>query len=86
MPRIGAAYARTMERITVDVGKDWLSVADICEYMEVSPFVVTSLLRSGTLPAVKFGREWRVARLDFEEWINAQRAESVAKPEGSPQL
>ena len=84
MPRIGAAYARVMERITVDVGKDWLSVADICEYMEVSPFVVTSLLRSGTLPAVKFGREWRVARLDFEDWINAQRAESVAKPERSP--
>lgn len=73
-----------MERITVDVGKDWLSVADICEYMEVSPFVVTNLLRSGALPAVKFGREWRVARVDFEEWINAQRAESVAKPERSP--
>lgn len=86
MPRIGAAYARVMERITVDVGKEWLSVADICEYMEVSPFVVTSLLRSGTLPAVKFGREWRVARLDFEDWINAQRAESVAKPERSSQL
>ena len=73
-----------MERITVDVGKDWLSVADICEYMEVSPFVVTSQLRSGTLPAVKFGREWRVARQDFEDWINVQRAESVAPPQQSP--
>jgi len=73
-----------MERITVDVGKDWLSVADICEYMEVSPFVVTSQLRTGTLPAVKFGREWRVARQDFEDWINVQRAESIARPEWSP--
>lgn len=62
-----------MERITVDVGKEWLSVADICEYMGVSTFVVTSVLRSGALPAVKFGREWRVARIDFEDWINAQR-------------
>ena len=58
--------------MTID--KDWLSVADICEYMDVSAFVVTSQLRAGGLPAVKFGREWRVARQDFEDWINEQRA------------
>ena len=63
-----------MERITVDLPKEWLSVADICEYMGVSTFVVTSQLRSGGLPAVKFGREWRIARTDFEEWLNEQRA------------
>ncbi|MEN8112779.1 MAG: helix-turn-helix domain-containing protein [Actinomycetota bacterium] len=66
-----------MDRIKVDIAKEWLSVADICEYMDVSPFVVTSQLRSGDLPAVKFGREWRVARQDFEDWINAQRTRSV---------
>ncbi len=62
-----------MERIVVDLPKEWLTVADICEYMGVSTFVVTSQLRSGALPAVKFGREWRVARTDFEDWINEQR-------------
>lgn len=62
-----------MDRITVDIPKEWLSVADICEYMDVSTFVVTSMLRSGALPAVKFGREWRVARVDFENWLNEQR-------------
>ena len=62
-----------MDRITVDLGKEWLSVADISDYMGVSTYVVTSRLRSGGLPAVKFGREWRVARRDFEDWINAQR-------------
>ncbi len=65
-----------MERLRVDIDKPWLSVADICEYMEVSTFVVTSVLRSGELPAVKFGREWRVATGDFEDWINAQRTSS----------
>ena len=67
-----------MNRITVDINKEWLTVADICEYMDVSPFVVTSQLRSGGLPAVKFGREWRVARQDFEDWINTQREQSEA--------
>lgn len=68
-----------MERITVDIDKEWLTVTDICEYMDVSAFVVTSQLRSGNLPAVKFGREWRVARVDFEEWINGQRADAAAR-------
>ena len=67
-----------MNRITVDINKEWLSVADICEYMDVSPFVVTSQLRSGGLPAVKFGREWRIAREDFEDWINIQREQTEA--------
>lgn len=68
-----------MERIHVEIDKPWLSVADICEYMDVSTFVVTSVLRSGDLPAVKFGREWRVAKADFEAWINEQRDRSDAE-------
>jgi excisionase family DNA binding protein len=66
-----------MERISVDIDKPWLSVADICEYMDVSTFVVTTVLRSGELPAVKFGREWRVATDDFENWLNTQRQAST---------
>jgi excisionase family DNA binding protein len=65
-----------MERIKISIDKPWLSVADICEYMDVSTFVVTTVLRSGELPAVKFGREWRVSTNDFEDWINAQRMSS----------
>ncbi len=30
-----------MDRIHVDLDKPWLTVADICDYMDVSPFVVT---------------------------------------------
>lgn len=69
-----------MERIHVDIGKEWLSVADICDYMGVTPFVTTSVIRSGELPAVKFGREWRIARQDFEDWINSQREARPASP------
>jgi len=67
------AYADAMQEYHVELDKPWLSVADICEYMDVSTFVVTSVLRSGELPAVKFGREWRVSKEDFEAWINLQR-------------
>jgi excisionase family DNA binding protein len=70
-----------MDWIDVNIPKEWLSVADICEYMDASPFVVTSVFRSGRLPAVKFGREWRVARKDFEVWINEERARAVSLEE-----
>lgn len=66
-----------MEPIKISIDKPWLSVTDICEYMDVSTFVVTTVLRSGELPAVKFGREWRVSTDDFEDWLNAQRMSSV---------
>ena len=65
-----------MDPIKVELAKEWLTVADICGYMGVSAFVVTGRLRSGDLPAVKFGREWRIARSDFENWLNAQRMSS----------
>lgn len=71
-----------VERISVDVGKEWLSVADVCDYMDVSPFVVTRVLRSGALPGVKMGREWRIARRDFEDWLNAQRLRSIVGDAG----
>ncbi len=68
-----------VERITVDLERDWLAVADVCEYMAVSTFVVTRMLRSGDLPGIKMGREWRVARVDFEDWLNAERLRSTAR-------
>ncbi len=62
-----------MDPISVELDKEWLSVADISRYMGVSTYVVTSVLRSGDLPGVKFGREWRVARVDLETWLNGRR-------------
>jgi excisionase family DNA binding protein len=76
-PVVARQYPERVERIKVDLDKDWLSVADVCEYMDVSPFVVTRVLRSGELPAVKMGREWRISRVDFEDWLNAQRLASL---------
>jgi excisionase family DNA binding protein len=72
-------YPDAVEPITIPGDKEWLSVADICEYLGVTPFVVTRVLRSGELPGVKIGREWRVARLDFEDWLNAQRFEARSR-------
>ena len=62
-----------MDRITVPTDKQWLSAAEVASYMGVSPHVVTSMLRSGEMPGVKFCREWRVARVDLESYLNEAR-------------
>lgn len=62
-----------VEPISVSIDKEWLSVGDIARYLEVSDYVVTNLLRTGQIPAVKVGRQWRVARVDFEGWLNRER-------------
>jgi excisionase family DNA binding protein len=62
-----------MDHITVPIDKQWLSVAEVASYMGVSVHVVTSLLRAGEMPGIKFGREWRVARADLESYLNQAR-------------
>jgi excisionase family DNA binding protein len=62
-----------MDHITVPIDKQWLSVAEVASYMGVSVHVVTSMLRAGEMPGVKFGREWRVARFDLETYLNQAR-------------
>ena len=62
-----------MDHITVPNDKQWLSVAEVASYMGVSVHVVTSMLRAGAMPGIKFGREWRVARIDLESYVNEAR-------------
>jgi len=59
--------------IDVDIPKQWLTVGDVCDYLGVTPHVVTRMLREGELTGVKIGREWRIARTDLEAWINRAR-------------
>ncbi|MEX0699347.1 MAG: helix-turn-helix domain-containing protein [Acidimicrobiia bacterium] len=67
-----------MEPITIPIEKEWLSVPEVAGYMGVSTHVVTSILRAGECPAVKFGREWRVARMDLESWLNQRRSKLMS--------
>lgn len=62
-----------MDPISVEIDKEWLTVGDVAGYLQVSDYVVTNLLRTRQIPAVKVGRQWRIARVDFEEWLNRER-------------
>ncbi|MCX6464705.1 MAG: helix-turn-helix domain-containing protein [Pseudonocardiales bacterium] len=58
-----------------DVGA-FLTVAEVAERMRVSKMTVYRLVHSGELPAVRFGRSFRVQRGAVDELISAARFEA----------
>jgi excisionase family DNA binding protein len=48
-----------------------LTVHETAETLKVKESTVRSWIREKKLRAVKFGREWRVAVIDLEKFLNA---------------
>ena len=53
--------------------KMWLTAKDIQDELQLGPTKVYELLADGTLPSVKIGRIYRVARKDLEIWAERNR-------------
>ena len=58
------------------IGAPFLTVAEVADRMRVSKMTVYRLVHSGELPAVRFGRSFRVQRGAVEELIRAARYEA----------
>lgn len=54
----------------------FLTVAEVAERMRVSKMTVYRLVHSGQLPAVRFGRSFRVQRGAVDELIESARYEA----------
>ena len=58
------------------IGAPFLTVAEVADRMRVSKMTVYRLVHSGELPAVRFGRSFRVQRSAVEDLIRAARYEA----------
>jgi excisionase family DNA binding protein len=61
----------------------YLTVAEVALAMRVSSMTVYRLVHSGELPAVRFGRSYRVPALAVEEYLIAEQ--HAASPGHPPQ-
>ncbi|MFQ5922338.1 MAG: helix-turn-helix domain-containing protein [Anaerolineales bacterium] len=50
-----------------------ITVREIAEQLRVSPRTVYRLCRSGQLPAIKVGKEWRIDRADLEQFLTKKK-------------
>lgn len=48
---------------------EYRTIEEVATYMRVSRMTVYRLTASGELPAVKFGRSFRVSEVDFQEYL-----------------
>jgi excisionase family DNA binding protein len=49
--------------------KKWLTVADIAKELEFDEGTVRYWIRTGKLPASKFGKEYRIKQEDYEKFV-----------------
>jgi excisionase family DNA binding protein len=53
--------------------KDWYSPQEIAEELGLKVETIREYIRKKELPAYKFGRDYRVKREDYEEWLKKRR-------------
>jgi len=51
----------------------FLTTEQVLGYLKVTPRTIYRLIRTGELPAVRIGRQWRFRRGDLDEWLERQR-------------
>jgi excisionase family DNA binding protein len=55
----------------------FMTTEEVLECLKVNPRTVYRLIRSGELPAVRIGRQWRFRRTDLDEWIARHRTSAL---------
>ena len=51
----------------------FLTTEEVLGCLKVDPRTIYRLIKTGELPAIRIGRQWRFRRADLDEWIDRQR-------------
>jgi len=51
--------------------KDYLSPEEAAETLGLSPETIRAYIRSGELPAYRFGKRYRIRTVDFDEFVKS---------------
>lgn len=63
---------------------DYLKVAQVAETMHVTRMAVYELVREGKLPAVSFGKSYRIPARAVREYLSADRHPAASAPLSVP--
>ena len=58
----------------------FLTTEEVLAYLRITPRTVYRLIRSGELPALRIGRQWRFRRTDLDAWLERQRTLPAQSP------
>jgi excisionase family DNA binding protein len=60
--------------------EEFLTTEEVFDYLQIHPRTLYRLLKSGMLPAVRVGRQWRIRKQDLDTWVAIQRQRRTRKP------
>ena len=63
----------------------FLTTEEVLSYLRITPRTIYRLIRSGELPALRIGRQWRFCRTDLDAWLERQQrfdARPAERPRG----
>ncbi len=55
----------------------FMTVAEVAELMRVSTMTVYRLIKAGDLPAVRFGKSYRLDEADVDRYLASQYTQAV---------
>jgi excisionase family DNA binding protein len=58
----------------------FLTPQEVADTLKVSIFTVRRWIGQKELPAYKVGRGWRIARVDFRDWLESNRRVAANDP------
>lgn len=61
-----------------------MTTDEVLEYLKVNSRTIYRLIRSGSLPAVRVGRQWRFRQSDLEAWLEERRSTQAASARRVP--
>ena len=62
----------------------FLTTEEVLTYLKVTPRTIYRLIRTGELPAVRIGRQWRFRQNDLDAWLDRQANPTVVATLNTP--
>jgi len=69
------SIAREREAVPLNLPTDdsFLTTEEVLEYLNVNLRTVYRLIKAGSIPAIRVGRQWRFRKRDLDKWLDSQR-------------
>lgn len=69
--------------VNLPTDESFLTTEEVLVYLNVNLRTVYRLIKAGSIPAIRVGRQWRFRKRDLDKWLDSQRI-SDAKPAATP--
>jgi excisionase family DNA binding protein len=66
--------------LNLPTDETFLTTEEVLEYLNVNLRTVYRLIKAGSIPAVRVGRQWRFRKRDIDKWLEGQRHSDIKGP------